>query len=296
MRALRSALAALVVLVGSADARAAGPLEDPRAFPDVPRPPSIPELTHPDGEGTLELTTGAYSPRSTSAVRGHVPIEVLRAAVEQPVSGRSWFIGAALDGALAQPESTDSFKGIAGNPELTGRALWATSTGMSFGGGLTMVLPLTRQSRTGEAHDVAVAATTLRPWELSSFNEGVFAVRPFFDVRDVLGRVVLQARQSLDIAFDTHESKAYSMYAVTTFYAAYRVAEAWAPGVELSELYIVEAPVNDSRRAFFTLSPCVRGIFPRLQPEIGFITNVGAPYYPGSERFFATRLALTALW
>lgn len=277
-------------------ARAAGPLEDPRAFPEAPRPATLPELTHPDGEATLELTSGVFTPRSTSQVRGHVPVDVLRTALEQPLAARRFFVGAAIDGALAQPETTSPLKPLVGNPEITGRALWATSTGMSFGGGLTFLLPFTRASRTGEAHDVAVAATTLRPWELSSFAEGFFTVRPFFDVRDVLGPFVLQARQALDLAFDVHESQAYRMYAVETLYAGYRVSSQWAVGVELNELYVIEAPVNDARRAFFTASPVLRGMFERVQPELGVVASFGAPYYPGSERMIALRTGLTALW
>src|SRR5437867_4472449 len=99
------ALVALVALGWAATARAAGPLEDQRALPEAPRPPTLPELTHPDGEATLELTTGSLSPRGGDGTatpergrdqggsRGHVPIHVGRLAFEQPIGGRHYFVG-----------------------------------------------------------------------------------------------------------------------------------------------------------------------------------------------------------
>src|SRR5437763_16415524 len=83
-----SLVAAAAAATTSAPARAAGPLEDQRALPDAPRPPTLPELTHPDGEATLELTSGTITPRGTSEVRGHVPVHVARVAAEQPIGGR----------------------------------------------------------------------------------------------------------------------------------------------------------------------------------------------------------------
>ena len=85
---------------------------------------------------------------------------------------------------------------VAGNPELWGRALWASPAGLAYGGGLGLVLPVS--SHGAAATEVAQTIRVLRPWDYVDFINDTFIFRPFIDVRDIDGRVIVQLRQGID--------------------------------------------------------------------------------------------------
>ncbi|MEO8878146.1 MAG: hypothetical protein ABI461_21315 [Polyangiaceae bacterium] len=274
---------------------AAGPLEEARSLPDAPRPTMMPEVTHSDGEVTLEQTSGSVTPRGFGNV-GHLPIQLTRLAVEQPIVSRLVFVGGTYQGAFGSPSSAQDPKVIGGNLELYGRAIWATRTGLAFGGGLGFMLPTAQFERGSSVNNLARAAIALRPWDYMFFNQGIFGVRPFLDLRYIIGPVILQVRETFDGNFDVENKNDLDVDVVGTFFVAVRVRKDLAAGVELGELYRITADIPDNERANWTVSPMIRLILPRLQPALSAMTNLSDPYYTGANRIWAVKTTLTALW
>ncbi|WP_394847216.1 hypothetical protein LZC95_07075 [Pendulispora brunnea] len=266
-------------------------------LPSAPRPPTLPELAHPDREATVELTSGAYYPRDTGVLRGHVPIHVLRLAMEIPLHERAYFIGGTYEAAMGSPASPRAPFVLGGNTEIYGRAVWSTTTGLAFGAGLGLVLPTANFNVNSiDAFSLASAAIALRPWDHVFFQSGTFALRPFVDVHDTVGPFIIQFREGLDWTFDVRENTGQRAFSLATLYVAIRPVSWVALGLEAYQLYIIDAPVADERRAFFAVSPTVRLMLKYVQPSIGMIRSVGAPFYPGTDSTTAMRAGLTLLW
>ncbi len=295
MRHVWTSLLALALFVAAGPA--SGETDDTRLLPEVQRPPTLPELTHADSEATLETTMGAFTSSPTSPLAGgHVPVQTQRLNVEIPLARRRWFAGATYQTALGAPSSPQPIRVVGGNAEIYGRAVWATPTGLAFGGGFGVMVPTASFSRESENRDVALAAVTLRPWDESAFQEGFLAIRPFVDVRHVIGPLVLQLRQALDWQFAVRRGGSSRLLAVTSVYVGYRVTHLVAAGVELFELYYVDAPVADDRRLYVTVVPNVRLMFDRVQPTFGLVANLVNAVFPGAEQVWGARIGLTVLW
>jgi len=266
-------------------------------LPVAPRPPTLPELTHSDGEATAEWTAGAFYPRDASTLRGHVPIHVLRLAAEVPIHHRALFVGGTYEAALGSPATTRGPFALGGNLEVHGRAVWSTSTGLAFGAGLGLMLPTASiDPNSIDAFSLAQAAIALRPWDHAFFQDGSLAFRPFVDVHDTVGLFLIQFRGALEWTIDVRRGTGQRANSIATLYLALRVTETVALGVEGYQLYIIDAPVADERRAFFAISPSVRMMLPRVQPSVGILRSIGAPYYPATDNTMAMRVGLTLLW
>lgn len=295
MRHVWTSLFALALLVAAGPATAE--TDDTRLLPDVQRPPTLPELTHADNEATLETTMGTFTSNPTSPLsNGHTPVQTQRLNVEIPLARRRWFAGANYQTAMGAPSSPQAIRVISGNAEIYGRGVWATPTGLAFGGGFGVMLPVANFNRETENRDVALAAITLRPWDESAFQEGFLSMRPFVDVRDAIGPLVFQLRQGLDWQFAVRGGGSTRLLAVTSIYAGYRITPVVAAGVELFELYYVDAPVADDRRLYVTMVPNVRLMFDRVQPTFGVIANLVNAAFPGVDRVWGARFGLTVLW
>jgi len=268
--------------------------EDLYDLPDAPRPPTLPELTHPEIETTLETTAGAILPNpGGQPTHGYVQ----RLAIEAPIGPRRWFLG--LDYELATGGAQHGFQAVGGNVELEGRTLWATRTGLAFGGGLALVLPTATASSddAGAAGEVALNAATLRPWDVSFFVANAFGLRPAVDVRTIDGPFVAQFRQGLDLMVSTAAISDRRIYATTSVYFGLRVAPKVAAGIEAFEAYAIDVPnVQDGARASIVVSPNVRLMLPWVEPAISMFTNVGTPLQGASERIWGFRLAFTLVY
>src|SRR6185437_5816304 len=86
------------------------PFEDPYDVPTAPRPPTLPELTDSEIEGTLETTEGAIIP-TPGGVWTHAYVQ--RFAVEVPLALRRWYVGASYE--LAAGGTGSSFETVGGN-------------------------------------------------------------------------------------------------------------------------------------------------------------------------------------
>lgn len=268
--------------------------DDPDALPYAPRPPTLPELTHREREATLETTAGAILPNPGGEVtRGYVQ----RFAVEAPIGPRRWFVGVNYE--VAAGSTPRGFQVTGGNLELQGRTLWATGTGLAFGGGLGLMLPTATASSVdaNTAGEVALNAATLRPWDVSFFVANAFGARPFVDVRTIDGPFVAQFREGIDLAVSTAAIADRRVYATTGVYFGLRITPEVAAGVEAFEAYAIDVPnVRDGARASIVVSPNVRLALPWVEPAISAFTNVGTPLQGASERIWGFRVAFTLVY
>jgi hypothetical protein len=257
----------------SSPAHAAGKaFDDPYDLPPVPRPPTLLELTHPKIEGTLEATAGAILSNAGGEI-SHAYVQRLN--VEVPLGLRRWYVGANYEFAAS------GGRVVSGNLEIDGRTLWATRTGLAFGGGLGLFLPTAQFAEASPAGSTALAAATLRP-------------RPCVDVRAIDGAFVIQFRQGLDLLATADSLGHRYVFATLGVYLGLWATRAVAAGFEAFESYAIDAPgIRDGNRAAVVLSPSVRLVLPWVEPAISAFTNIGTPLQGASDRVWGFRLAFT---
>src|SRR6266545_2721461 len=176
---------------------------------------------------------------------------------------------------------------VAGNPEAWGRALWASQAGLAYGGGLGLVLPAVHHG--AEASEVAQSIRVVRPWDYVDFVNDDFIVRPFIDVRGIDGRVMLQLRQGID-----WDRSSGALTSRTTFYIGYRPSDWFGLGLELWEVYLIQAPLRkDDGRAAYAVSPGVRLMTRVLQPAVSFLLPIDRPLFDAVATFWAVRLSMS---
>jgi hypothetical protein len=274
---LRVLLAALLVTAWASVARAqAVPFDDPYAVPRAPRAPTLPELTHLEIEGTLETTAGAIFLPQGGGLGGLEHAYIQRLSVEVPLGLRRWYVGAGYE--VAGGNNGTGFAVVGGNLALDGRTVWATTTGLAFGGGLSLMFPTASYDPNGPASQVALAAATLRPWDVSYFVPDSYGVRPYIDVRALDGPFVIQFRQGLDLTVSSLLLSDRRLYATAGLYVGYQLGPHVATGLEVFEAYAIDLPaVRDGNRESLVVSPNIRLGLPWVQPAISVFTNLGPP-------------------
>jgi hypothetical protein len=220
---------------------------------------------------------------------------VQRIGLEAPLGPRRWYVGAAYEVAAGTAEG--AFQAIGGNLSFEGRTLWATRTGLAFGGGLRLMAPTAAFDPNGRAAGIALDAATLRPWDVAFFAPSSFAVRPFVDVRVLDGPFVAQFRQGLDATFSVLAGGDQELYATTGVYFGWRVTPAVAGGLEAFEAYAIAVHgVRDGARSAIVVSPNVRIALPWVQPAVSFFTSVGTPLYGAHQSIWGIRFAFTLVY
>jgi hypothetical protein len=290
-RAHRTSVALLAAAVLVAARASAGDrlFEDPYDVPTAPRPPTLPELTHSEVEATLEGTVGAILP-NPGGDRTHGYVQ--RLSLEIPLGLRRWFVGSEYE--LAAAGAAGGFRAVSSNLEIHGRTLWASRTGLAFGGGLGAILPTARYDTGGAAAQAALDAASLRPWDAGLFVPDGLGARPFIDVRAVDGPFVAQFREGLDFVVPVDHPGDRRLYAVTGVYLGLWVTGHVAAGLEAFESYVIDAPgVRDGARASVVVSPNVRLVLPWIQPAIRAFTDVGTPLEGANAHVWGFRAALT---
>jgi hypothetical protein len=273
---VRIALLALIASSLAADGFAHAqpvPFADPYDVPRAPRPPTLPELTHAEMEATLEETAGSILQPAGGGVT-HAYVQ--RIALELPLSQRRWYVGAAYE--LAGANNGTGFEIVGGNLAFDGRTLWATTTGLGFGGGLSLMLPTASYDPNGPASHVALQAAMLRPWDVSYFVPNAYGIRPYVDVRAHDGPFVVQFRQGLDVTVSSLLLSDRRIFSTTGLYLGWQMAPKVALGLEAFEAYAIQlSDVRDGSRETLVVSPSVRLALPWVQPAISAFTNLGPP-------------------
>ena len=285
--------AALVGVALAAMLPARARAEDRSAVLDAPAPPTLPSLAHPTLTYTFEFTGASIQPaggeKRAAAWFSHSEIEI-------PLVPRVFYLGAAHDiAAGAVPGVGQNL--FFGNPEIWTRGLWSSSLGLSSGAGFGVVIPLPR-GVFGEDRTVLQTVRVVRPWDAAYFADRVLTLRPWFDVRHIAGRFILQFRQGLDIAINVRTLKDSDLkpgerrtdyIARATFYLGFRAAKFLGVGLEMWEVYQLTADVPDDKRAAFTLSPSVRFLLGRVAPAFSVLVPLTTPLRGEAASYFAAR-------
>jgi len=279
---------------------------DPYDVPLAPRPPTLPELTHPDYEIGAETTIGVVTPNVIKALNynsSEVASIVQRLSVEVPLSQkRHIYVGSSYEIAAGSPPGGGAFKLVPSNLDLYGRIVWATRTGLTFGGGVGVLAPTAQFGQGDDAAKVAAAAQAIRPWDNAFFLDDSFTARGFVDVRDVYGRFVLQFREGLEWSGSLAGQPA-QVAAIAQIYIGWRLLPLIGIGLEAFETYLIQSPsietvAQDHNRATFTLAPNVRLMTPYVQPVLGFVTSAGSPLFGFGtvDGFWALRIGASVVW
>jgi hypothetical protein len=281
---------------------------------DVAGPPPTPGLSHRGVAFDLDYTIASAQPTD---VTSYQPIADARAyayaarlAIEAAVVKRRWFVGLAGEVAAASvPAGTTPGTGgnavIVGNPEVWARGLWSSRVGLSAGGGLGLVLPVPR-SYSPLASEVVRAIRVVRPWDDPHFQNLTMTARPHLDIRHLVGPVVLQLRQGIDIALrlrtPTASENRFDFTALASLYAGVRPLAVLDLGIELSEAYQLTGDVSspsclppcDRHRVQFTLAPSVRLSWRRVSPSLSVLLPLSTPLRAEVASYYAARLHLGA--
>jgi len=258
------------------------------ALPDAPAPPTLPDLTHRALAASLESTFASIQPLPTGTTAGRSLGWTERLELEQALSIRRWYVGVSEELALGRAND-GNFLLVASNPEIWGRALWASQAGLAYGGGLGFVLPIVNHG--DEGRDVAQTMRVVRPWDYVEFTNDDIVLRPFIDVRNIDGKVILQLRQGIDwVRSDA------SLTSRTTFYVGYRPSEQFGIGLEAWEVYLIRAAnPQDEGRAAYAVSPSLRFMTRMLQPAVSFLLPIDRPLFDAVQSFWAVRLSFSVI-
>jgi hypothetical protein len=187
-----------------------------------------------------------------------------------------------------------------GSPEIWTRALWSSIVGLSSGGGLGVVFPVPH-SLSPSAETIFETVSVVRPWDSASFTDRVLTFRPWIDIRHVVGRLIFQLRQGLDIGIAVRALQPYEQRAEyvsqTTLYAGFRLAKPIGIGIEVWEVYQISAnlcspsPCNDDddKRAAFSVSPSVRLLLGRIEPALSLLFPITTPLRGEAASYWAAR-------
>ncbi len=292
--------------VGSAQAQAVLGLglrptynpDDPYQVPDAPAPPTLPDLTHRAVMLSLETNFASVAPndRLDGSNPGRVGVGLARLDAEAAVANRRWYVGYGQEIGTGRTLTGSASETVVSNPELWGRALWASQAGLAYGGGLAIVPPLIGRDTSADSASVRDTIRVVRPWDYPQFAGRVIAFRPFFDVRGLDGPVILQLRQGIDIVRhvgDDAIGAATTLTSRTTFYIGYRPMADLGIGLELWEVYFIKSPeVRDDQRAVFAVSPSIRWMSRLLQPAASLVFPIDRPLLDSAKGYWAIRLTL----
>lgn len=271
--------------------------DDPMPLPDAPAPPSLPDLTHRGLAASFSVAFASIDPAvvdaSTAKEPERVGATIETVETELAVANRRWYIG--MGNSFAQGSTLAGEQGTqrVGNPEIWGRALWASQAGLAYGGGISFVLPILSFAR--EPGSAASAMRAVQPWEYPRFAGRTLAIRPFFDVRIVDNSILLQLRQGLDVmrALDRSALPNITLAGRTTLYMGYRPSIPLGIGLEFSEVYLLQAAgIADDERTVLTVSPSIRWMFSLLQPSVSGLWPIGRPMLGDARNYWAVRLSV----
>jgi hypothetical protein len=286
--------------------------EDRQAVLDAPAPPTLPALAHPSLTYTFEYTAASIDPKTLLSSGGRASAWFAHNELELPLQSRKWYLGAAHDLAAGAVPGVGHHL-FFGNPEIWARGLWSSVVGLSSGAGLGVVLPLPRRLDEVES-EVLQTVRVVRPWDASYFNDRILTVRPWFDIRHIVGRFMFQFRQGLDVtvavrplrrgeqrvalpgggAFTNEEIIEHRMdfVARATLYLGFRATKEIGLGIEAWEVYQVSAALDDDKRASVTLSPSIRFMLGRVAPALSVLIPLTTPLRGEAASYYAARLAV----
>ncbi len=281
---------------------------------DAEGPPPMPSLSH---QGlALDFEYAIVRATATDVVTGE-PLEgpgaygyAAALAASFALVPRRFYVGVAEDFASASVPSGISRESggssvVAGNPELWARALWTSRVGLAAGGGLGAVLPLPR-SFTATETEVVRVVRVMRPWGEPHFQDLTMTLRPFLDIRHMVGPVLLEARQGIDLGVRVrdlrgHESRT-EIGAQTSLFVGLRLHRTVMAGLELHEVYQLTADVSspscpapcDEHRVELSIAPSLRFRWRPIAPSLSLLLPLSTPLRAEVDSYYAARLHVGA--
>lgn len=278
--------------------------EDDALLPQPPRPPTLPELSHPHADLTFEHTLASVTVRE-AGLPVTTGVQLHRIGLELPVWSRRWYASATWGFAWNPNPARPAF--LPSNVELGLRAVWSSTSGVGLGGGFGLVLPASSLAPLSDTALLAAEAAAVRPWDRAMFEPETFTFRPYLDARGVFGVAVLQFRQGLDVTLTPRDllplpRDSYRFAAVTHLFFGLAPLDLLSAGVELIERYDLDPGLADSERPSFAVSGNVRLTTRWFQPSIAItmplgsplnaLSTVGAGFGNVPEHFVAVRLGV----
>lgn len=275
----------------------------------LPRAPTLPDLTHRAPELSGEHTIASVTPRLTppSANRERLTLHLLNLDYEMPIV--PWLYGGAEWGlAAARSPNAGGTQLIAGQPQLFARAVHSFARERySVGAGLGLLPPVFTYDDKGDAERLESASASslvaaVRPWDLSTFLDRRFTVRPWIDLRVSFRKFVVQLRQGLDVNYRTSaapcttgacdKSGDLQLLSATTVYVGWQPTREVAIGLEAWEVFLLKTrqSLADRDRSVLVLSPSIRFYYRWLEPAVSVLFPVGSPLMNAADGYFALRI------
>ncbi len=263
--------------------------QDRSAVLDAPAPPTLPALAHVAFTNTFEITGAGID---LGPKRGVAHAFFLHDELEYPLIPRVFYVGAAHDIAFGAVPGIGK-NAFFGSPEIWTRGLWSSVVGLSSGGGFGVVLPVPH-ALSREAREVFDTVRVVRPWDAAYFTDTIVTLRPWIDIRHVVGRFTLQLRQAMDIGIVARSLKRgerrTDFTARTTGYVGFRLAKPIGVGLEVWEVYQISAQIRDDKRAAFSMSPSIRLLLGRIEPALSVLFPIATPLGGEAASYFAARI------
>jgi len=279
----------------------------PRDMRTSPRAPTLPDLTHRAPELSGEQTIASIKPRGSGELR-RLTAHIFHFDFEAPL-GRGIYGGAEWAFAAARGPEDAGLKLVPGQPMLFGRAVHSFSRERySVGAGLGVLPPVFSYDNRDEASRFeASSASTLvgvvRPWDISTFLDRRLTTRPWIDMRVQWRKVVVQARQGVDVNFRTgaatcdagsacDKSGDVQLLSISALYLGFQPTREVAVGVEAWQVYMLKTrlPVADRDRSTLALSPSVRFFYRWVEPAVSLLFPIGSPLLNTADSYFALRI------
>lgn len=279
-------------------------------LPDAPAPPSMPDLTHRALWIGLESDVASLKPHdSVAGPQARQAAFVQRLEGELMVSQRRWYLGAAYESAYGKPPTGERGAFISGYPEIWGRAVWASRTGLAYGGGMSVVLPIFKRAPDSGDSFVGESVRVIRPWDFPAFAENTFTVTPYLDARIIDGNVTIQVRQAFSLQGLVAQARLpqANVVSTSTLYLGYQPFDQLALGLEIWEVYFISTDFqalcearrqncDDSLRGAFAVSPSVRFTSRTFQPALSFLIPYDRTLFDSVSSYWAVRLSFGGIF
>lgn len=290
------------------------PSSESAPLPDATAPPSLIDLTHRGAWYGLENTFASIKPHSDALGREQARSFAWSSRLEGEwsLSARRWYLGLSHSLGYGHPttESTAGGTMLVGYPEIWTRAVWASRSGLAYGGGLSAVIPVFKRAPESAEALAADSVRVVRPWDFAPFAENTFSLQPYLDARVIDGRVTFQLRQGFVLQGLVAEARLPDLNVVsrTTLYLGYQPSEQFALGLELQEVYFISADLtaicrvratttcDDSLRAVFAVSPSVRLLTRAFQPSLSALFPFDHTLFDGARSYWGLRLGLGGIY
>lgn len=257
---------------------------------DVPHasPPSLPTLDTTRAEAHVESAFATLEPYPGSA-RAHVMVNAvaLEIPIFEPWIHLGWRYAAAAGESVEG--RTPSSALISGNLTTSFRVSWFSGHGIAFSAGLLAAAPTAWFGRDGTSADVARAARSVRVDDRVAFTPKAFAISPVLDLRVDLALLTFQLRQTLDASIELSERATQSTTATTVVYGGIHLGDHVMPGVEITQIYVLDGSAPDDARSRYTLMPHVRYFGRKISPFLGIFYGTPA-LHPRAEQIWGLRL------